>query len=156
MKTLLLAIALLVSAAPAFAQDIATSFSPSIEHHDTASPADTDSPAMFVADARAADPFAPGSHYESSALEATARLNGVVLQVQTLPASGTVLISYEMPPQQNLGVLELANARTGQVMYTGSLLLSEGQLELPVPNITEPFEARLATDHNVVIARMTR
>ena len=86
--------------------------------------------------------------------QAMTQFNGVTLEVQTLPASGTVLVTFSMPAQQSLSVLEVANARTGEVVYSGSLLISNGQVELPVTDVTQPFEVRLSTDRDMIIARM--
>lgn len=88
--------------------------------------------------------------------QATAAANGVRVQVETLPCSGTVLVSFEMPQQETPGMLELANARTGQIVYTGSIVVREGQVELPVADASEPFEVRLATDQALLIARMAQ
>lgn len=157
MKTLLFSLALLVAAPVLRAQDIATNFSPVTEPLELAGPSKR--PLVPVLGATAATTVTSSAFDlspEPASGQAIARLNGVVVQVQTLPGSGTVLISFSMPSQQNLGLLELVNARTGQVVYTGSVVVSEGQVELPVADPTQLFEVRLATDHDLVIARMAQ
>lgn len=163
MKTLLFSLFLVAAASALRAQDVATNFSPAIEHQDTAGlsglvgySAAQAVPAVEFAPTAALAVPATGTPYESTAHHASASVNGVAVQVQALPGSGTVLISFSMPPQRSLGLLELADARTGQLVYSGSVLVNEGQVELPVSDVNQTFEVRLATDHDLVIARMAR
>ena len=166
MKALFLSLTLLGAASALRAQDVAVTSASAPKH--------TSTPGQLVqagrverlttsvserAPAAAGTPpahRAQGTPYESTSRQVAISVNGVAMQVQTLPASGTVLISFSMPPQIGPALLELASARTGEVVYSGTVLVSEGQVELPVSNVGEPFEARLATDQEVVIARMTR
>jgi hypothetical protein len=146
MKTLLLA--LLAAFAPLFVsaqQEVAVTVTHPTEYADAATPA---------SDFASSTPNT--SNPAPVATVATAQLNGVTVQMQALPATSTVLISFSMPPQQGWAALELADARTGEVVYSGSVLVNEGQLELPVPVANQPYEARLSTDHDVVIARMAQ
>lgn len=162
MKTSILAAALLLHSFVARPQEVATSLSPSaIEHHDTPGPARSvgsvtpiPSLGLSVAEIILTPPLETVGTPEFG--YAAAQLNGVEVQVQTLAASGTVLITFSTPPQQHAGLIELVDAQSGRVLYTGSVLRNNGQVELPVADPLVPFEVRLATDHNVVIARMVR
>ncbi|MBC7447790.1 MAG: hypothetical protein H7330_06990 [Hymenobacteraceae bacterium] len=156
MKTCLLALTLsLFVPAASRAQDVAATFSRTTERHHTGeTPGRRRLPLTANPVELATTSLPTEGAYELPYGQATAQLNGVTIQVQTLPASSTVLVTFSMPSQQNLGVLELVNARTGQVVYTGSLLVSQGQLELPVADTAQPFEVRLSTDHDMIIARM--
>ncbi len=144
MKTLLLSlISILAPFALSAQQEVASTFTPPTEYADSVAPT--------LADFAVVTPTtAP------VATVATAQLNGVRVQMQALTASSTVLITFSMPTQQGWAALELADAQTGEVVYSGSVLVNEGQLELPVPVANQPYEARLSTDHDVVIARMVQ
>jgi hypothetical protein len=166
MKTFFLPLVLLLIApAASHAQDVASNLSPTIEHFDTVGSLASDEPAesqsAFAVAALSEDrrpnlASTSGAHPEAAAARASASLNGVNLQVQTLPASGTVLISFDMPQLQGYGTLELADATTGALIFSGSVLVTGGQVELPVSDVRNLFEVRLSTDHDFVIARMAR
>lgn len=136
--TLLCSFVLALSTSPLAAQEIA-SISATRPHA-------LDTPAMSNASATA--PTTPGSN------QASASLNGGTIQVQTLPESSTVLVSYTLPVRDNWGTIELADAESGKIIYTGTVLVRDGQVELPVTNPGAAYEARLSTDHDMLIARM--
>lgn len=163
MKTVLLLLSLFGAASSIHAQGIATNYAPNTENSGFDSPVAVASPNTLAstspnstdgARAKKLAALLETTPYESTSTHASARVNGVIVQVQTMVSSGTVLISFSMPPQRSQGVLELVNARTGQALYAGSILLNQGQIELPVSDINQPFEVRLGTDHELVIARM--
>lgn len=90
-----------------------------------------------------------------SSKQASAALNGGMVQVQTLPESSTVLVSYTLPMRDDWGTIELADAESGKVIFSGTVLVRDGQVELPVTNAATAYEVRLSTDHDMLIARMT-
>jgi hypothetical protein len=140
------------------AQDVATNLSSFAELHDAAVSLSEEEATgdLSLQELRATPSSTPGAHPEAVAAHTEVNFNGVNLNVQTLPASGTVLVTFDIPNQQSTGMIELAETTTGKVVFTGSILAAQGQVELPVPDARMLFEVRLSTDHDLIIARMMR